>query len=117
MRALAALLILPLAACSTVLPAPRDPAQAVYELDGELIAAMRAATVYAALPTCVSGGPVICSDPATVSRIQTAARDASAAVIAAQADLTADPQSEAQAIALASQLVAQLSALVPPVTR
>lgn len=64
---------------------PNDAAQSIYAVETGLVGAMEVATSYASLPSCAPDGSPICSDPATVTRIQAAAATAVAAVDAAQA--------------------------------
>jgi hypothetical protein len=88
MRTMLALaLCLGLIACKTTSGAP-DAAQTVYTLEGALTAAIQVATTYKQLPVCASGGPVLCSDPGTVSKIDAAAVTAVSAVQAAQVAVT-----------------------------
>ena len=91
---------------------------ALYETTGALTTAINIATTYARLPTCAAGSPVICSDPATVTRIQTAASAAVAADQAAQITLkdpTASAAAQQAAVASAAAALAQLTSLTSTV--
>lgn len=106
-----------LASCATT-GTPTDSAQSVYALEATLTAAMQVATTYAELPTCGTSAPLICSDPATVTRIQAAAATAVAAVQTAQALVTSSGASSAQtqaALLSATQAVTTLSTLTSSV--
>lgn len=63
-------------------------AQTVYTLEGVLTTAMDVAAQYAGLPTCQLGGPLVCSDPLMVSRIQAASTKAVTLVSRAQDAVT-----------------------------
>lgn len=67
--------------CAT---APQTPAQSVYAVQGTYAAALSVAVSYKQLPACVQGGPVLCSDPAVVAKLQKADDVAYAALTAAQ---------------------------------
>lgn len=108
-----ALMALALAGCAST-----TPNVALYETTGALTTAMTIATTYAQLPSCAPGSPVICSDPATVSRIQTAAAGAVAADQTAQTVVT-DPATSAaakqQAVASAAVALAALTTITSTV--
>lgn len=92
------------------------PNVVLYAGTGALTQAILAATQYEALPTCRSGGPTVCSDPATVARIQVAAQTAVAADLAAQTVVTDKATSSAAksaAVAQASAALAALTQLTP----
>lgn len=86
-----ALAALTLAACASVgLPAPKDPAQAVYELDTGYAAALAVAVQYVQLPKCGSAdASVVCSDPAVVAKLRAADAVAAPALAAADAAVQA----------------------------
>lgn len=88
---LLALAVGALAACS-IAPAPKSPAQAVYETEAALGAAETAAIHYTSLPHCGAGVAGLCSDPAIIAKVKSAADKAAAAVMAAQTAVRADPQ-------------------------
>lgn len=71
-----------LAACATV--APKTPAQTVFAIEGDYAAAVTLAVQYKALPACGGGAPVLCSDRATVARIQKADDVTWDAIVAAE---------------------------------
>lgn len=70
-----------LAACATV--APKTPAQTVFAIEGDYGAAVTLAVQYKALPAC-GGGVLLCSDRATVARIQKADDVTWDAIVAAE---------------------------------
>jgi pyruvate/2-oxoacid:ferredoxin oxidoreductase alpha subunit len=74
-------------ACLTVFGCatkPQTPAQSVYAAQGTYAAALQIAVTYKQLPACVAGGPVLCSDPAAVAKVQEADDVAYDALTAAQ---------------------------------
>jgi hypothetical protein len=73
------------------------PEARVYALQTAYTAAMEPAADYVELPRCgtVAARPPLCSDPATVDRIQDAVRIASPAMRGAQAAVRADPEARA----------------------
>lgn len=114
-HAILALLALPLAACATFgSSAPQSPAQTVYALEGTYAAALNVAVAYRQLPTCVTGGPVICHDPAVVAKMVEVNDTARTALTGAQAVVTNTGSTAAQidtAVAAATAVVMQFSAL------
>lgn len=88
-----------LASCASV--TPKDPAQGLYVAESGLVGAMQIATTYASLPRCGTG-IVVCSDPATVTRIKAAASTASGLVLAAQQVITANGSAAQIAAAVAA---------------
>lgn len=100
-----------LAGCAS---APQSPAQAVYQVQGQYAAALAAAVAYRELPTCVPGGPPLCSSPPIVAKLQAADNVAYAALSAAQGIVRA-PGAGASipgAIAAAREAIGALSAIV-----
>lgn len=85
-RLTAAALLLPfMASCASLgLPTPKTPRQAVYAADGAFLAAVTIADDYKALPDCVSNGPIVCKDPATLDKIRLGANAADATLKAAE---------------------------------
>jgi hypothetical protein len=82
------LLFLALGACtsSIVPPAPKTPAQAVFELKSAEGAALVIAAKYDALPPCgTPTSPVLCSDPKVVATIRAKDAVAAKAIDAAEA--------------------------------
>lgn len=131
-RTLAILAALSLAACAHVQapPVPKTPAQTLYAVEAGLDAAVQVATDYASLPRCgetitdSAGGSTgvseaLCSDRATVQRIDTAAHKASDAVRLAQglvqAGALSSPAEIAARIAEAEQAVSDLTELTSKV--
>lgn len=114
-----ALVACALAACGTTggggVPVPNTPTQVVFTAEGVLTGLIQGAATYAELPSCTTGGPTICSVPALVGDMKTAANAASAAVLAAQAAVAADPAAKSAAtqaaIAAAVAAVADLQGL------
>ncbi len=112
MRRLALLALLPLAACATV----PDAQQSIFVLQGALTTAIQTATGYARLPRCstVAGTSVVCSDPATLARIDAAADSAASMITSAEAVVT-DPNTSASArsaaVADATDAVTELTKL------
>jgi hypothetical protein len=100
------LLALLLAGCQTLgVPAPKTPAQAVFEARGSELAAITLANQYKALPPCA---PMvkICSDPKVVILLQKAANAADAVLDSAQATVT-DPTFKDSPAAAKAALAAQ----------
>ncbi len=106
---LALILAVSLGSCSTVLPTPKTPAQAVFEAKGTFLATVTLANQYKALPTCPTAMP-ICKTDAMVGLLQKSANATDAALDAAQATVT-DPKFVGTSTATAS-LVAAQNALV-----
>lgn len=107
-----------LGACASGTVKAPDAQQTVFGLEGVLTSALQIATTYAQLPICGVGAPVVCSDPATVVRIKTAAPIAVSAVQTAQAAVTngaLSPAAQAAAVATATQAVTALSSLTSSV--
>lgn len=77
----ALILIALLTACVT----PKSPAQAVYQAQGSYASALTVAVAYKQLPRCAPLAPVICSEPAIVSKLQVADDVAFSALSSAQA--------------------------------
>ncbi len=67
--------------CTTM---PQTPAQSVYTIQGTYAAALSVAVSYKQLTPCVQAGPVLCSDPGVVAKLQQADDVAYAALTAAQ---------------------------------
>lgn len=109
---LALVLCVGLIACKTTSVGVPDAAQTVYTLEGALTAAIQVATTYKRLPACGTGAPVLCSDPATVARIDAAAVAAVSAVQAAQVAVTTGGTSAAAINADISAAEAALNALM-----
>lgn len=109
-KLLATVLAVGLVSCAST--SQVTPAKSLYLVEDGLTGAMQVATVYAGLPTCGAGVPNPCSDPATVARIDAAAETATTAVLAAQ---SANPQTQAQALAQATIAVQALTALTSQV--
>lgn len=103
-----AILACSLAACATLGGGGLSPAQSVFALEGTMTTAIEVATVYASLPSCGHGVAGLCSDPATVAKIKTAAPVAEVAMLSAEAVVTKGPaaQDALTAAEQAEQLVA-----------
>ena len=102
-----------LAACASV----KTPQQGIYVAGQALVAAQNIATLYEALPTCVTGGPAACSDPATVTKIQAASQTAtvawsSAAALASSGSASSSALTSAESNAEAA--ITALTALTTP---
>jgi len=80
----AAACCLALASCATTQVQPKTPAQALYVVTGDYAAALTIAVRYRELPTCVEGGPVLCSKPEIVGKLVTLDARAWGAIDAAQ---------------------------------
>lgn len=80
MKRLAPLFLLIVVACTT----PQTPAQAVYQLTGNYGAALEIAVAYKRLPTCLTTGAPLCSQPSVVAALQKADDVAFAGLTAAQ---------------------------------
>jgi hypothetical protein len=85
---LAAALALELAACTSSLPAPQSPAQAVYESKLALADQIAIEVEYATLPRCVTGAPALCSSPATMKAMHDARLQARATLNVAEGVVT-----------------------------
>ena len=85
-----------LAACS-VLPAPRSPAETLYDLRAAYDAAVLApAASYAQLPTCgAAGAGVVCSEPAALAEIRQADKAVLTALDTAEGLVRTHPQADA----------------------
>jgi hypothetical protein len=81
------LLFMALGACTSLTPpAPKTPAQAVFELKSAEGAALVIAAKYDALPPCgTPTSPVLCSDPKLVAKIRADDAVAAKAIDAAEA--------------------------------
>lgn len=98
--------------CLTVL-CSCTAAQTTQVMDGTMVAyqtAQRLAGVYAMLPACGSVGTSVCSDKATVAKINAALVVAKAAVVAAQKS-----NGQAADVVAANVAVAALVALIPEI--
>ncbi len=120
MKGLSVALLLALAGCgaqvagTTLPPAPKSPAQAVYEATGAYAGALSAAVAYRQLPACGSAGaPKLCADPAVVARLRAADMVAEATLHSAQVTVTSGASAgvQAEAVAAAQGAVASLTAL------
>lgn len=112
--ALALLGLLVLGACASPLvtpPAPKSPAQAVYEAAGGYAAALSVAVAYRNLPACGSAGAtVVCSDPKVLAKLRAADDSAEALLHGAEtvvAAKPAQPMNVQQQAVIASQLAVQ----------
>ena len=93
--------------------APVSPAQTVFSLEASYDAAINVAIVYASLPRCIKGGPVLCSEPKLVRDTNTIAHQTWTAIRAAEIVARAqkpDPAATAQALAAAQAALAALRA-------
>ncbi len=97
--------------CATT---PQTPAQSVYQVQGSYAAALQIAVTYKQLPSCAQPAhPVLCSDAATVAKLQKADDVAYAALTAAQ-NIVRSPGAGANvqtAIAAAQQATAALASI------
>lgn len=97
--------------CATT---PQTPAQSVYQAQGSYAAALQIAVTYKQLPNCTQPAhPVLCSDAATVAKLQKADDVAYAALTAAQ-NIVRSPGAGANvqtAITTAQQAVSALASI------
>lgn len=96
-----------LAACGSVPPAPKTPAQAVYELTAAYAGALTVAVAYDRLPPCPAASPV-CSTVANKAAIKAAVDRADPLVTSAQ---TIARATSPDATALANALTAAVAAV------
>ena len=105
-----------LSACTQL--QPHDAPQAAYEVESSLVAALKAANAYAALPKCPPGAALtVCSSPPVVTTIDLAAHKASIAVLTLEAiakDTKADATDLSKAQLAAQAAVDTLTKLIPP---
>ena len=103
-----------LAGCATAPPgdpAQIRPAQAVFAAKSAYAMALQAAVLYKRMPTCANGVRSLCSDPATVARMQ--AIDTASSGLLDEAEAAARTQAPGQgaAILAAQQAVAAFTTL------
>ena len=102
-----------LAACGNLPPAPKSPAQAMYEVTALYAGALAVADAYDRLPLCPAGSPV-CSTIANKASIKVAVDRADPVVTIAQTiarATNADASLTSNAIAAAMAAVQDLSAI------
>ena len=102
-----------LAACGSVPPAPKTPAQAAYELTAAYAGALTVAVAYDRLPPCPAASPV-CSTVANKAAIKAAVDRADPLVTSAQVIARAtspDASAVSNAIVAAVAAVGQLSTI------
>ena len=87
--------------------APQTAGQTIYDTESTYVAAQKVAIAYASLPRCPAPAAVACSDQAVVTRIDTDAHSAKAAILAAQ-QILADTKSTASDTAKAQQAAADV---------